>query len=75
MDKILILFKREYRAAVRTKSFIISLLVVPIMMGGGFLAVIIMENKQDTDDKNFVMIDHSGSWRSPLSKALDMRNR
>ena len=38
MDKILTLFKREYRAAVRTKSFLISLILVPIMMGGGFLA-------------------------------------
>jgi len=74
MDKILILFKREYRAAVRTKSFIISLLVVPIMMGGGFLAMILMENKQDTDDKNFVIIDYSKIMVEPLNEALDIRN-
>lgn len=74
MDKILILFKREYRAAVRTKSFIISLLVVPIMMGGGFLAVIIMENKQETDDKHFVVIDYSKIMVEPLNEALDIRN-
>lgn len=75
MDKILTLFKREYRAAVRTKSFIISLIIVPIMMGGGFLAVIIMENKQDTEDKNFVVIDHSGQMQEPLVKALELRNQ
>jgi len=75
MDKILTLFKREYRAAVRTKSFIISLIIVPIMMGGGFLAVIIMENKQDTEDKNFVVIDHSGQMQEPLMKALELRNQ
>ncbi|MEN8228645.1 MAG: ABC transporter permease [Bacteroidota bacterium] len=74
MDKILTLFKREYRAAVRTKSFLISLILVPIMMGGGFLAVIIMENKQETEDKNFVVIDHSGMMSDPLKKALDKRN-
>jgi len=74
MSKIWTLFKREYRAAVRTKSFIISLVLVPIMMGGGFAAMIIMENNKDTDDKHFVVIDHSGLMAGPLREALDIRN-
>ncbi len=74
MNKIWTLFKREYRAAVRTKSFIISLVLVPIMMGGGFAAMIIMENNKDTDDKHFVVIDHSGLMSAPLEKALEVRN-
>jgi ABC-2 type transport system permease protein len=74
MNKIWTLFKREYRAAVRTKSFIISLVLVPIMMGGGFAAMIIMENNKDTDDKHFVVIDHSGLMTAPLEKALEARN-
>jgi len=75
MDKILTLFKREYRAAVRTKSFLISLILVPIMMGGGFVAMIITENQQDTDDKNFVVVDYSGFMTDPLRNALDLRNQ
>ncbi len=74
MSKIWTLFKREYRAAVRTKSFIISLILVPIMMGGGFAAMIIMEKNKDTDDKHFVVIDHSGMMLDPLNKALEARN-
>jgi len=74
MNKIWTLFKREYRAAVRTKSFIISLILVPIMMGGGFAAMIIMENNKDTDDKHFVVIDHSGLMSGPLSEAVEIRN-
>ena len=74
MNKIWTLFKREYRASVRTKSFIISVLLVPIMMGGGFLAMIIMEKNKDTDDKHFVVIDYSGLMEAPLKKALDIRN-
>ena len=74
MNKIWTLFKREYRAAVRTKSFIISLVLVPIMMGGGFAAMIIMENNKDTDDKHFVVIDHSGLMTAPMQKALEIRN-
>ena len=74
MHKIWTLFKREYRAAVRTKSFIIGLILVPILMGGGFIAVIIMENRQDTDDKHFVVMDHSGIMEEPLREAVDSRN-
>ena len=74
MRKVWTLFKREYRAAVRTKSFIISLVLVPIMMGGGFAAMIIMENNKDTDDKHFVVIDHSGLMTTPLNEALEKRN-
>ena len=74
MNKIWTLFKREYKAAVRTKSFIISLVLVPIMMGGGFAAMIIMENNKDTDDKHFVVIDHSGLMTEPMKEALETRN-
>ena len=74
MNKIWTLFKREYRAAVRTKSFIISLVLVPIMMGGGFAAMIIMENNKDTDDKYFVVLDHSGLMKDPFIETLEIRN-
>jgi ABC-2 type transport system permease protein len=74
MNKIFTLFKREYRAAVRTKSFIISLVLVPLMMGGGFLAMLIMENKQDTEDKRFVVIDHTASFAEFLQDTLEKRN-
>jgi ABC-2 type transport system permease protein len=75
MNKILTLFKREYRAAVRTKSFIISLVLVPIMMGGGFLAVLIMEKNKDTEAKHFVIIDHTDQFETYLLDAVETRNR
>jgi ABC-2 type transport system permease protein len=75
MSKILTLFKREYRAAVRTKGFIITLVLVPLMMGGGFLAIPLMENKNDTEDKKFVVIDHSGIMEPYLLKSLEERNK
>lgn len=60
MRKIIVLFKREYLSAVKTKSFIISLILVPILMAGSFVVFIIMDNNQDTSDKKFVVVDHSG---------------
>lgn len=75
MHKIFTLFKREYRAAVRTKSFIISLVLVPIMMGGGFAAIIIMENNVDTEAKHFTVIDRTGEFQGYLEEAVENRNK
>ena len=36
--------------------------------------MIIMENNKDTNDKHFVVIDHSGLMTTPLQKALETRN-
>ena len=74
MRKIFVLFKREYLAAVKTKSFIISLILVPILMAGSFVAIIIMENNEDTDDKKFAVIDHSGLITDVLKNELKNRN-
>ncbi|MGW8315950.1 MAG: ABC transporter permease [Bacteroidales bacterium] len=75
MDKILTLFKREYRAAVRTKSFIISLLLVPLLMGGGFLVVFLTERNQDTGDKQVAIIDYTGFMKEPLRASVERRNQ
>ncbi len=75
MNKIMTLFKREYRAAVRTKSFIFGLILVPILMGGGFLAMIIMETKQDTQDKKIVIVDHSGMMEEVIMQVVNQRNQ
>lgn len=74
MNKIWILFKREYLAAVKTKSFLISIILVPILMAGGFLAMIIMENNQDTTDRTIAVIDHSGLVEEMLKNAAEQRN-
>ncbi len=74
MRKILVLFKREYLTAVKTKSFIISLVLVPIIMAGSFITFMIMDNNQDTTDKNFVVIDHSGIVAAHLEEQAELRN-
>lgn len=74
MRKILTLFKREYRAAVRTKSFIISLILVPVLMGGSFVVFIIMEDNKDIKDKKIVVLDHTGQLGNVLAEKAYDRN-
>ena len=38
MRKVWVIAAREYKAAVKTKSFIIGIVLLPLMMSGGFLA-------------------------------------
>ena len=37
MRKVLRIFRREYGATIRTKAFVIGLVIAPIMMGGSTL--------------------------------------
>lgn len=75
MNKIWILFKREYRTAVRTKSFIITLVLFPILMGGSFIVMMLMEDNKDLSDKNFAVIDQTGMLEEVLINANERRNK
>ncbi len=75
MNKIWILFKREYRTAVRTKSFIITLIMFPILMGGSFVVMMLMDDSKDVSDKHFAIIDHSGNLEDVLNGANERRTQ
>jgi len=74
MRKIMIIALREYKAAVKTKSFILGLILVPILMGGGMAAFMIFKDRVDTDDVRIAVIDHSGLAREPLQEVARQRN-
>lgn len=75
MRKIFILAKREYRAAVRTKSFIIGLVLAPIFMGGSLIVFALLKDKVDLTEKHIAVIDHSGMIAEYLSGVAEERNR
>ncbi len=74
MHKSLIIAFREYKAAVRTKSFILGLILAPVLMGGGMAAFMIFRNKVDTDDLRIAVIDHSKLVRDTLLERARLRN-
>lgn len=66
---------REYSAAVKTKSFIISLVLLPVMMLGGVVAQRMTRKIVDTTTKVVAVIDHTGGGlTAALSEASDRRN-
>lgn len=74
MRKILRIARREYIAAVHTKGFIIGLVIAPIIMGGGFIALAIFKDRVDTDEKVIALIDHSGVVSEAVVEAAETHN-
>jgi ABC-type Na+ efflux pump permease subunit len=65
---------RDYRAAVLSKAFIISLVALPLMWGGSAAAQIIFRNKVDTAEKRFAIIDRTGKFFDYLATIAQKRN-
>jgi ABC-2 type transport system permease protein len=65
---------REYVAAVKTKGFIIGLVLAPIMMSGGAVAFLLLKDRVDTTDKMVVVIDRSGVLAGAILEAARERN-
>ncbi len=74
MRKVFKLTAREYRAAVRTKGFIIGLLVAPVLMGGSGIAMWLLKDQVDTSDRHVAVIDQSGALAASLAEAAEARN-
>ena len=60
IHRILLIAKRDYLATIRTKAFIIGLVVAPILFGGGFLGVALMANKPDIKERHVAIVDGAG---------------
>lgn len=59
MRKIFVIAMREYQAAVKTKAFIISLVLMPVIMLGSIGVQAFMRNKVDITDKKVAVVDYT----------------
>jgi ABC-2 type transport system permease protein len=59
LRKILIIAVREYNAAVRTKAFLVSLVLFPVLMLGSMGAQTLLRGAGDTKPKHFAVIDRT----------------
>src|ERR1035441_1580545 len=74
MRKILLMAQRDYIASVRTKSFIIGLVVAPLLFGGGGLGVAILAKRTDLRDKRIAVLDRTGLVTPHLLRAAAEKN-
>ena len=74
MRKALRLARREYRATVKTKGFIVGLVLAPILMGGGAIGMVLLKDQVDTKDKRVAIVDRSGLLIGALVEGAEERN-
>ncbi|MDE0816509.1 MAG: hypothetical protein OSA92_02545, partial [Pirellulaceae bacterium] len=60
MNKSFVIALREYRASIRSKAFVITLVAVPVLMIGSIVAQVLLQDKVDTTDKTFAVVDRTG---------------
>ena len=75
MRKIWIIAVREYRAMVATKAFLIMLVLMPVMMGGGIFIQERLRQRLNLGDKRLVVLDQTGVLFKPLFAAAEDRNQ
>ena len=59
MNKTLVIAQRDYLASVKTKSFLISLFLMPVLMFGGLVVGKLAKNVGDTRPKKVAVIDRT----------------
>jgi ABC-2 type transport system permease protein len=59
LRRILVIALREYNAAVRTKAFLVSLVLFPVLMLGSFGVQSLLHGMGDTKPKHFAVIDRT----------------
>ena len=72
--KILIVAASELGASLRSKAFIISVILMPILTGGSILIQRLTAGHRDTTQRRFAVIDRTGKLYAPLAAATEARN-
>jgi len=68
LRKTLVIAAREYNAAVRTKAFIVSLILLPVMMGGSaFVQILTKKYGADIKERTVAIVD-----RTPGQQLFDV---
>jgi ABC-2 type transport system permease protein len=73
--KVLLIALRDYHAAVRTKGFIIGLVLMPVLFGGWIIGLKLMERHRDIRGKRIAVVDRSGAIAQAIVTGAERRNK
>jgi ABC-2 type transport system permease protein len=74
LHRILLIAKRDYLQTVLSKAYLLGLILLPLLIGGGFLAVAVA-SKANTGDQHVVVIDHTGGAAAAVIQACEEASR
>jgi ABC-2 type transport system permease protein len=74
LRKIGVVASTEFSSAIRAKSFLISLLLLPVFMGASILVQVVVAKRVDTKPRKVAVIDHSRELYAAIAKAGALYN-
>jgi ABC-2 type transport system permease protein len=76
MRKVWVVARREYRAAVRTKAFVVSIVLMPVLMAGSIGIQVLFKKLEDRGEKKFAVVDRTGGeLAAALTAAAEKYNQ
>ncbi len=75
MSRILVVATTEFLTLVKTKAFIIGILMLPVMLGLSFGFQIFAARHADVEDHPFAVIDHTGVLYDTIAQAAEEHNK
>lgn len=75
MNRILLVAKRDYLQMVRSKAYVLGLILLPLLFGGGFLAVVLSSKSNVAHQQRVAVIDRTGVSAAAIIQAGQEANR
>ncbi len=74
LSKIWVVATTEFGSSVRTKSFIVSLLLLPILVGSSIVLQLFVMGRVDSRTRSFAVVDRTGELYPAIEKAAKAYN-
>ncbi len=74
MNKVMVVFKREYLAQVQSKTFLVTIVLMPVLMGGSILVQKFVGDGVDTKDRKIAIIDRTSQLYPQIEQLAQQRN-
>ena len=73
MNKIAIVAGKEFGDYIRSKAFLLSVALTPVLIGISALAQKAAKDHQDTTQRKVAIIDHTGQLAAPIARAAKVQ--
>ena len=74
MQRIFLIARRDYLERIKSKAYLFSLIIFPLLFGGSFFAIA-LANRANTKEQRVVLIDHTGVSAAAVIQACEQSTR
>ena len=75
MPKIFVIAWRDFLATVSSKPFLFGLIIFPVLFGGGFAGLALMQSVQNTQSPRIAILDRTGIAADTIIRIAQEKNR